>query len=235
MARSKKEDAAQLTEAAPEADQSVTVKSGSTFWDWLSDDHPRLRILLIAAIIAAILWLLFSLNGLFFIAASVSLFVALVVGFFMFRHEYFFNNSVVLIAFGSDDLTECNIYVIGKEKFRELDHDGNILSFNSASGDPIYIADYFDGETIHYPWSFETSRIKFILMADTFDDVKERCEAAVKENFKLHNIPRILGIDEARAYVRNYDDVLSNILSGGASPQPPEASSEPSQEGDPHD
>ena len=223
-------DAAELTESVPDMEQ---VAPGRTFWDWATGKHPKLLRLFIVLVVIVVLVVSFQVSaaiaGSVLAAAAISFFV----GWLMFRNAYFWNDAVVLIAFGRDDVTECNIFVIGKEKFRELNHSGNILGFNSSSGDPVYIADYFDGEEIHYPWSFETSRIRFVLQAETFDEVKMKCEDAMKENFRLHNIPAILGIGEARSYVKNYDSVLSVILSGG-SPTSAEASAS-GPEGDQHD
>lgn len=220
MAKGK--DAAQLTDPVPEVDNSTTIRSGSTFWDWLSEDHPRLRLLLIIAIIIAVIWWLFVFNTAYSVAAFCCIFLSVAAGFFMFRHELFFNDSVVLIAFGSDDITRCTVYVIGKEKFRLLNREGVTQVFTSDSGDPIYIADSFDGSTIHFPWSYETSRLRFVLEAGSFDELKTDAEAALREADRYRSLIKILGIHEGRDIVSRYEANLERLTHG----QPPEASSE---------
>lgn len=217
-------EAEQLTDAVP-TEQNTTVKFGSTFWDWASGDHPRLKLLLIASVVIIFLFWLFSVNAGLSAAAFISLFGSLVLGFFFFRHEFFFNDSVVLIAFGSVDITRCSVYVIGKEKFRLLNREGVTQVFTSDSGDPIYIADSFDGQTISFPWSYETSRLRFVLEAASFDELKVDAEKAFREADRLRSLLKILGIKEGRDIVSNYEHNLDRLTKGeGLSDEQEEAS-----------
>lgn len=223
MARTKEVAPEKLTEASPDVESNLTVKSGSTFWDWLSEDHPKLRMLLIVAIVIAVVWWLFVFNSAYSIAAFACIVLSVAAGFFLFRHELFFNDSVVLIAFGTDDITCCSVYVIGKEKFRLLNRTGVTQVFSSDSGDPVYIADSFDGETIHFPWSYETSRLRFVLEAGSFDELKKDAEEALREADRYRSLIKILGIHEGRSIVERYEYNLDRLSRG----QPPEASEEP--------
>ena len=207
--------AEQLTEATP----TVNVGGGKTGWDWIMSNHPILLRILIVALIGILAFVAWKTSPVIFAILTVSGIVSVVVGYLLFRNQFFFNDSVVLLAFGAEDLTQLSIYLIGKEKFRTLSHSGNVLSFSSESGDPVYIADSFDGEHVRYPWSFETSRIKFVLKADTFDYVKDIAESSLRDLNRIRSIPQILGIQEARDMILIHDDYLQKILKGDDSLQ----------------
>lgn len=200
----------QVTEAAP----TFNVGGGKTGWDWLSDSHPILLRILILVVVAVVVFVAWRTSPIIFGIVVITGLGSMIVGFLLFRNQFFFNDSVFLLAFDKEDYTQLSLFVIGKEKFRTLSHTGNVLSFSSESGDPVYIADWFDGQIISYPWSFETSRISFVLKADTYDHVKELAETALRDLAKVRHIPQILGMVEARDMILRHDEYLDKVLKG---------------------
>ena len=102
------DDQIQITEPVPDRQQM----RGSTIYDWLSDSHPLIKkaLLIIALGVAAFLTIKVS-PVIAAIVFGVGL-IGILVGHFAFHNAYFWNDSVILLAFSKEDITSLNLYII---------------------------------------------------------------------------------------------------------------------------
>lgn len=187
---------------------SEEAQRGSTFWDWFTGSHTTLRRTFMVLGLLVILYGLYRYRPIY----AAVLIAAFVLGYLICRGMLFTDESVRVIALNPECPTEVSLRFVGKRKFQILSKDGNPQAFSTSAGEPVYIAERMDDESMGFAWIHETSRWRFITQSDAFDRVRDIADDSLKQLLMIRHIPRSLGMIEASEMINHYDHVMDGIL-----------------------
>jgi hypothetical protein len=181
---------------------------GRTGWDVLANASGKILLILIIAGIGVALFF-----GYQYIDIDIETIEAVVIGilFGYILANYFSRDTGRFILVVPENFEGIRLLFMTETFFSQFNQPTNVVCTISWNGHPLYIANAIDmwTRTITYGWLSEDLPVRVAADRKHYVSWYKRAEAAMIDNLRIKNYPRIYGTEDAQAIVDELVDWLS--------------------------